>query len=211
MPPLGATQFATTEAGGLTRDPATIFSHRMPGAMDLELLRDALDMQVEVERIDNTLEVMVSLYNDNTGHKIPTDSPLRHMLLIVEAEDAQETPLELLNGSTLPVWSGQGNPDEGYYAGQPGKGYALILQELWTEITPSGAYWNPTRVIEDSRLGPFEKDVSTYVFNTHSEGEIQVSVKLLLRRAFIDLMDQKGWADPDILMAEQEIRLQAGE
>lgn len=202
MPQLGATQFATDDAGGLTRDPITIFSHRMLGALDQDFLSNALEMRVETEHGDGYLQLAVSLFNDNTGHKIPTDSPLRHMLLVVEALDEDGNLLTLENGPTLPPWAGEGTPDKGHYAGLPGKGYALILQELWTEISPSGAYWNPTRVVEDTRLEPFEEDFSIYRFSVPEGGAMQVHVKLLLRRAFIEMMDQKGWTDPDIIMAE---------
>jgi hypothetical protein len=207
MPPSGATQFATSEAGGLTRDPNLIFSHRMPGALDEELLQNALDMHANATAEGEMLRVTVSLYNDNTGHKIPTDSPLRQMLLIVNAQDSEGDPLELLEGPILPIWAGEGAPEQGYYAGLPGKGYALILQEIWTEITPSGAYWNPSRIIEDSRLEPFEEDFSSFLFNLPDEGESQIHIKLVLRRAFIKLMDQKGWTDPDILMAQETLTL----
>jgi hypothetical protein len=191
MPPLGATQFATDEAGGLRRDPSRIFSHRMPGAQDQDLLQDALDLQVHTAFENGMLRVTVSLYNDNTGHKIPTDSPLRQMLLIIEVLDQAGAPITLLDGPTLPEWAGIGEPAEGYYAARPGKAYALI--------------WNPTRVIEDSRLEPFEEDFSSYLFQV-TEGEpVQIHVRVLFRRAFIELMDQKGWSDPDILMAEETL------
>jgi hypothetical protein len=207
MPPLGATQFATTEGGGLQRDPDSIFSHRMPGALDQALLLDALEMHVDADREGESLQITVNLINDNTGHKIPTDSPLRQMLLLIEAYDASGNSLPLVEGPTLPTWAGEGNPELGYYAGLPGMSYALILEELWTEISPSGSYWNPTRVIEDTRLGPFDKSESTFNFNAPEEGEIEIVVKVLLRRAFIDLMDQKGWTDPDMIMAEQVLVL----
>jgi mono/diheme cytochrome c family protein len=207
MPPLGGTQFATDEAGGLTRDPETIFSHRMPGALDQDFLEDALEMRVFSDVDAGNLSVTVSLYNDNTGHKIPTDSPLRHMLLIVEAFDLQEVPLEFVEGPTLPLWAGEGSTEEGYYAALPGKAYALVLEELWTEISPSGAYWNPTRVVTDTRLNPFEEDVTRYTYELPDNKVAEVHVRLLLRRAFIDLMDQKGWTDPDILMGERVIAI----
>ncbi|MGD8621861.1 MAG: hypothetical protein PVH60_07915 [Anaerolineales bacterium] len=207
MPPTGATQFATTEAGGLVRDPDQIFSHRMPGALDRELLEDALDMQVIAAREGDILRVTVTLYNDNTGHKIPTDSPLRHMLLVVEASNDAGEPLTQIEGPVLPSWAGEGSPARGYYAGQPGKGYALILQEIWTEISPSGAYWNPTRVVEDTRLQPFQEDFSQYEFQISYAGDVQVRVRLLLRRAFIEMMDQKGWSDSDILMTEEVLAI----
>jgi hypothetical protein len=205
MPHVGATQFAKTDAGGLVRDPDQIFSHRMPGALDRELLENALDMQVDVTREGDILRVNVMLYNDNTGHKIPTDSPLRHMLLLVEVKDDQGNVLTQIEGLKLLPWAGEGSPEEGYYSGQPGKGFALILQEIWTEISPSGAYWNPTRVVEDTRLQPFQEDFSSYTFRHVTDGEVQVHVRLLLRRAFIELMDQKGWTDPDIMMAEERL------
>jgi hypothetical protein len=203
MPPLGNTQFATTRGGGLQRDPNSIFSHLMPGALDQDLLEDALEMHVDVERDGANLQVTVNLINDNTGHKIPTDSPLRHLLLIVEAKDVDGNSLLLMEGPTLPTWAGEGNPSQGYYAGLPGMAFAIILEELWTEISPSGAYWNPTQVLEDTRLEPFVNVESIYQFRYSEEDELKIVVRVLLRRAFIDLMDQKGWTDPDILMAEQ--------
>ena len=45
----------------------------------------------------------------------------------------------------LPPWAGS-------YRGVPGKVYAKVLEELWTEISPSGAYWNQTRILSDNRL-----------------------------------------------------------
>lgn len=207
MPPSGATQFATDEAGGLTRDPSTIFSHQMPGALEEELLQDALEMSVLAERDGEDLLVTVGLYNDNTGHKIPTDNPLRHMLLVVEVHDIQGKPVDLVEGPTLPDWAGEGETEQGRYAGLPGKAYALILEELWTEISPSGAYWNPTRVVADTRLDPYEEDFSRYRFRMPADGGAEVRVRLYLRRAYIEMMDQKGWTDPDMLMAEQVLKI----
>jgi len=37
----------------------------------------------------------------------------------------------------------------------PDTAYARILQALWTEISPSGATWNPTRVLSDNRIAAF--------------------------------------------------------
>ncbi len=46
MPRLGGNYIALPEKGGLARDPATIFSHRMPGASDVNLLQNAVSMTV---------------------------------------------------------------------------------------------------------------------------------------------------------------------
>ncbi|MBI9045187.1 MAG: carboxypeptidase regulatory-like domain-containing protein [Anaerolineaceae bacterium] len=207
MPTLGVTHFALIEQGGVTRDPDTIFSHRMPGAADEELLQNALSMQVAADRGDDTIMISVSLTNDQTGHHIPTDSPLRNMILLVEAKDSAGEMLELSQGPLVPDWGGEGNPVDGYYAGLPGKGYAKILMEMWTEVSPTGAYWNPTQIISDNRLAAFETDESTYIFDTPSDEEITIKVTLLFRRAFIELMDQKQWDTPDIIMEEEILLL----
>lgn len=200
MPPSGAEYFALPEQGGVQREPHTIFSHRMPGAADEELLQNAVSLQVSARRDGETIIVDVTLTNDQTGHHVPTDSPLRQMILLVQAQEPDGEPLELLDGPLVPDWGGVGDAAEGYYAGLPGKGYAKILMEMWTEVTPTAAYWNPTQVVSDNRLGAYETDKSAYVFAAPAKGEISIGVTLLFRRAFIELMDQKGWDTPDIVM-----------
>ena len=189
------------EAGGVTRDPMTIHAHTFPGAASEELLQNALTMEVEAQREADAVVVEVTITNDRTGHHVPTDSPLRHLILLVQAAEASGRDLLLTDGPALPDWCGIGDPTDGYYAGLPGKAYARVLQELWTEIAPTGAYWNPTRELSDTRLAVFAADTTRYRFAApESSGPIAVEVTLLFRRAFIDLMDQKGWDVPDIIM-----------
>jgi hypothetical protein len=208
MPPLGGQQFATTEAGGLERDPDTIFSHRMPGAADENLLQNALTMNVDAHRKGNRVFVEVELINDRTGHHIPTDSPLRHLILLVKVTDENGQNLDQLEGPTIPAWCGIGDHEDAYYGGAPGTAYAKILQELWTEVSPTGSYWNPTRILSDNRIPAMGSDKTTYTFKTREPLKTaKVSVTLLYRRAFIEIMDQKGWAVPDIVMEKEIIEL----
>lgn len=79
--------------------------------------------------------------------------------------------------------------------------------ELWTEIAPTGAYWNPTRIVSDNRIPAMGSDTSTFVFAAPAEGPAIIEVRLLFRRAFIELMDQKGWDVPDIVMEQETLRL----
>jgi len=81
------------------------------------------------------------------------------MILLVEAKDTLGNSLDLVEGETIPQWGGVGDwrqevASKGYYAGLPGKAFAKILVEMWTEITPTGAYWNPTRLVSDNRRRP---------------------------------------------------------
>jgi len=210
MPVAGYDYFVFPEKGGLHRDPNRIFSHLMPGAMDEELLQNAVTMTATARLEGDAVIVGVSITNDKTGHHVPTDSPLRHLILLVQATGADGKLLPQLDGPTVPEWGGLGDPSEGYYAGLPGKGFAKILEELWTEVSPSGAYWNPTRILSDNRIAAFATDTSVYTF-APTEGEVTVEVALLFRRAFKELMDQKGWDVADILMEQEVITLSASQ
>jgi hypothetical protein len=202
MPHLGTDHFALPDQGGAARDPQTIFSHRMPGASDQTLLQNAVALEASVRREGQQILVDVTLTNDRTGHHVPNDSPLRQMLLLVQAQGSDGAALELIDGPVLPEWSGVGDPQEGYYAGLPGVGYAKILMEIWTGLSPTGAYWNPTSIVSDNRLPASGSDSSRYTFAAPADGTATVKVTLLFRRAFITLAEQKGWDVPDILMAQ---------
>ena len=194
--------------GGVERDPLTIHAHTFPGAASLELLKNAVTMKASASRAADKITVDVSITNDKTGHHVPTDSPLRQMILLVEVFDEGGKALAQVAGETLPTWCGVGDPQQGYYAGLPGKTYAKLLMESWTEVFPTGAYWNPTRLVSDNRLAAYATDNSSYSFTSPASGVASVKVRLLFRRAFIDLMVQKGWDVPDILMAEENLLVQ---
>jgi hypothetical protein len=205
MPPAGYDTFVYPEKGGVRRDPARIRSHTMPGAASEELLRAALTMTATADASGDRLRVVVTLVNDRTGHHVPTDSPLRHLILLVRANDGRGRPLRQVEGPTVPAWGGQGDPAEGYFAGLPGKAFAKVLEELGTGVAPTGAYWNPTRVLSDTRLAAFATDRSTYLFDLEPGGAATVEVRLLFRRAFKELADLKKWPPADIEMAAERL------
>jgi mono/diheme cytochrome c family protein len=197
--------------GGVERDPMTIHAHTSPGAMSIELLQNALTMGTAARWEGGRVVVDVSITNDKTGHHVPTDSPLRQLILLVSATDGTGASLPQIAGATVPEWGGVGDPERGYYSGLPGKGFAKILEELWTEVSPTAAYWNMTRILSDNRIAAFETDTSTYSFASPADGEVAVEVRLVFRRAFKTLMEQKGWNTPDILMAHDTFTLGAAQ
>lgn len=206
--PSGLTDhFALADAGGRIRDPETISSHRMRGASDEELLRNAVSMTVDARKEGEELLIRVEVINDNTGHHVPTGSPLRHLILLVQAFDSRRDRLRQLGGPTIPEWGGVGDPAQGHYAGLAGTVYAKVLQEVWTESYPSGAYWNPTRLLSDDRIPALESDRTTYRFSAPKNGDATIEIELIFRRAFIELIEQKGWDAPDIVMARQALAL----
>jgi hypothetical protein len=59
-------------------------------------------------------------------------------------------------------------------------------------------------VVEDTRLPAYATDVSDYAFAAPST-PAKVTVRLVYRRAYQQLMAWKGWRDPDLIMAEQRL------
>lgn len=190
------------------RDPDTIFSHLMPGASDQRLLRDTAALTVSAQRNANQLDVIVQVTNTGAGHHIPTDNPLRNMILVVNVTDAQGQSLDLLSGPTIPDWGGVGNPDEGYYAGQPGVLYAKVLEDFYTGEVPAFAYWRQTTLHSDNRIPALATDETQYTFAIPDDSETTIiNARLYLRRAFIALMDAKAWDTDDILMEQVQVTL----
>jgi len=164
----------------------------------------------------NSLDVIVNVKNIKAGHKFPTDSPLRHLILAVSAKDQLGTSLMQVGGERIPNWVGVGNAymesiGINNYVGLPGKVFANLLVEEDNNISPTAAYWNETKQAfvspengtnSDNRLLPGISDESTYSFSIPDAGEINVTVTLIYRFAFSDLMVQKEWFDrPDIIVA----------
>ncbi|NOZ26732.1 MAG: hypothetical protein GXP39_01585 [Chloroflexi bacterium] len=201
MPTVDYDSFVLPEKGGLRRGPDRIHNHRMPGAQDQELLQNSVTMTATAQLEGDTIAVEVQITNDKTGHHVPTGAPMRNMLLVLEATDAKGNPLLPLGGPTLPDWAGD-------YAGQPGRGFAKILEDLWTGESPTAAYWRPIRVVSDTRIPAMATDVSRYIFASPGVGQATIRVRLIYRRAFPQLMEWKGWDDPDILMEEETIVLE---
>lgn len=210
MPRRGATRFVRPDKGGLERRPDTIFSHQMPGAADPALLRSAVKLDVRARRRETRIEVDVNLTNVNAGHAVPTGHPARNMLLVVDAVDAQGRSLTFAGPQVIPEWGGAGSaPDD--YAGRPGKGYAKILEDRWTRVVPTVAYWRPTSIRADTRLAAQATDVTHYSFLLPQvAGDVTINTKVVFRRVFKSLGDVKRWNSPDIEMASMQVLVRRG-
>jgi len=198
MPVLDTNMSVFPEKGGIARDYAAFHSHTMPGAADAQLLKAAVSMATTARHDGDQLKVQVALTNDKTGHHIPTDTPLREMILVVDALDTAGRPLTLSEGPVLPAWLG----DE---AGQAGKVFAKVLRDKLSGEMPTAAYWRPVEIVQDTRLAALATDITRYTFALPAGSAAQVRVRLVFRRANQDLMRIKGWTDPDIVMQEAVI------
>ena len=209
MPHRGATLPARADKGGIVRDPKAVFSHLMPGAKDQSLLESVAGLAIDAHQSGALIHVTVTVSNDKAGHHIPTDHPSRNMLLIVSATDSGNQNLLSLDGPVVPSWGGAGSAPEDY-GGKPGRGFAKILEQLWTEVAPTAAYWSPTVLREDTRIPALSKDVSEYDFLAPATGgAVRVAAKLVFRRAFRQLSSWKQWNDPDILMKQSAVSVAA--
>lgn len=193
MPTLESKHFVFPEKGGQERDYYAVRNHRMPGTNDEQLLQNAVTMTGTVQMAGGKVQVGVSITNDQTGHSVPTDSPLRHLLLIVEAKDSNGRPLRLQGGETLPDWAGN-------YAGQPGRYFAKVLRDKSSGETPTAAYWREIELVEDTRIAALATDRSEYTFAVPAGQAATVEVRLIYRRAYQQLIDWKDWPDTDIVM-----------
>jgi hypothetical protein len=189
------------EKGGLERDYYPFHDHKMTGITDDNLMKNAVTMKTGASQIGNTLQVQVSITNDKTGHDVPTDAPIRSVMLVVEALDANGKRLVLSQGPILPSWTGN-------YTGQPGKTFAKVLKDEWTGEVPTSAYWRPVTIVEDTRLTPFKTDSSNFSFTLPAGSPASIKISLVYRRAYQLLEQQKGWNDADILMAESTIKVE---
>jgi hypothetical protein len=183
------------------------------------LIRNAASLKVKLTYEpdqDNSLNVRVEVENKKAGHKFPTDSPLRHLILVVTATDQFGFPLAQVSGEQLPDWAGMGSQNgvEGH-AGRPGIIFANLLVEETTNKSPTASYWNQIKYAfttedgknSDTRLVPGEPQVNNFSFAVPDFGEMHITVELIYRYAFFDLMDQKDWMRPDVVVAVADCRM----
>jgi hypothetical protein len=199
MPVSDANWFVFPEREGHTRDYVDLHNHTMPGTTE-DMLQNAVTLEATAERTGDEIQVEVNITNDKTGHNVPTDAPIRSMILVVEVRDIDGNVLEMSAGSVNPDFSGD-------YGGLPGKTFALVLRDEWTGTYPTAAFWREVSVVEDTRLAPMATDTTNYTFAATDSEYVRVHVQLLFRRAFYDLARQKGWSDPDIVMEATMIEL----
>jgi len=167
-------------------------------------IKGAARIELTARIEDGRINVAVSVQSVGVGHKFPTDSPLRHLILLVEAKDRNNVSLAQVDGQVIPLWGGVGTTPEDY-AGRPGEIYANILKDKDTSQMPTIAYWNPTIPAwggSDTRLIPGIPAKSEYSFAAPSNGRTTITAKLIYRYAFIDIIRQKSWPINDILVTE---------
>jgi hypothetical protein len=144
----------------------------------------------------------VTVVNTGAGHKFPTDSPLRHLILLVEVRDTNNNPLTQVGGPMIP------RVGDSEFVGLPGQVYANLLKDKDTNVIPTIAYWNPVDPAwqnADTRLAPGVPVRSEYTFAAPSNGSFVITARLIYRNAFSDIANKKKWPIMDIEAAKVSV------
>ncbi len=73
-------------------------------------MTEALSLQAEAHNLGQEIQVAVAVTNDNTGHKIPTDSPLRNLILFVGPGRRRKRPTAGTGNRATPAGLGRPKP-----------------------------------------------------------------------------------------------------
>lgn len=205
MEPYGDT---TIIDGGVERDSSQVHNHHFYGKTEADLT-NAVTLTLDAEREGGQVTATVNIENTDTGHSVPTGFHTRNLILLVEATDSTGAALTSVTGSTeyVPDWGGIGDPQDGDYAGLPGRGFAKVLGD--GSGNAPVFYTEATHVVSDNRIVAEATDVSVYTFEDPgtSAGAIDVSARLIYRRSWKADMDVKQWDIPDVVMEQGAVVL----
>ncbi|MBN2208871.1 MAG: carboxypeptidase regulatory-like domain-containing protein [Candidatus Coatesbacteria bacterium] len=196
------TNYAPPPGHGLLRDTDDIPSHLTMGADNVGLHYVSATLSITASReSDDRLVATVEVFNAFAGHHLPTDRDIRNITLLVTAFDSEGSELESIGGEVVPIYGGTGGGPRDF-AGRPGKMFAKILVDMrGNHPAPS---WRQTTVLSDTRIPALTSDFSTYEFRLPAgANSATVEARLIYRRAFKDLADQKGFLLDDILMTSE--------
>jgi hypothetical protein len=196
MAPTGRmTNFAPGH-GGIERDPKTLANHRFFAGSPEEMLRGAVSLSAVARRDGGAVRVEIEVRADGAGHRLPTGFIDRHLLLVVDASGADGRPPPLKDGPVLSSVAGKA------LAGRPGKLYAKLLKDF--DGRSPAPFWQADPDAVDTRLTPGEPDRIAWMF---AEGAARLRVRLLYRRFWQQVADEKGWPENETVVAEREVSI----
>lgn len=204
MKPDGATRNIAPGHGGIDRDPNTLATHHFPGSMNEPFLRSSVELTLTATNTGGPIHATVNVRPVNVGHRLPTGSPDRHLLLIVQATNERGTRLPLRSGPTISSAGGVGPRESGNYAGAAGKLYGKLL--AGPGDTVPAPFWLATSLREDTRLLPDRPDHTEFTFAPDGPASsVEIQATLIYRRFYKTVLDEKSWPDRDLILAEKAV------
>jgi hypothetical protein len=164
-------------------------------------LADAILLDASALDGAGLLQVTAEVTNQGAGHAFPSGVSIRNALLVIEAS-LDGTPLNQVSGPVVPFWADDdvAGQQPGDYADYPGKGFAKILEGRINGAGPTVRpvlFIDAEAVFSDTLIPSGATDVTTVEFQLPPEAEpgdlVDVTVRLLYRRAFRALAVTKGW------------------
>lgn len=175
----------------LLRAPSTVHGHDIQGTTPT-FLENAVTLTLNASQVGDELAIDAEILNDQTGHSVPSGVTLRNMILKISATDAQGTVLSQNSGDTIHPMGGVGDPEQGFFAGLPGKLFAKINQDATG--TEGVIFTEATAIVLDNRIAPLATDTTQIRFDlTGSVSPITVDARLIYRRAPREVVADKGW------------------
>lgn len=174
------------------RLPGQLNHHDIRGTSPA-FLENAATLLMTVNATPTGVEVDVTVDNDQTGHDLPTGINLRNMILLVEATRvANGQQLTHIGSQVIDPSGGVGDPAQGYYGGLAGKLYGRFLEDAGGQ----GPIPFTDAVAErfNTRIPANAQDNTSYTFELPAaDGDVEVRARLIYRRAWRALVDEKGW------------------
>lgn len=147
----------------------------------------AVRLGVEARFDGSDLVVATTVENVGGGHRLPTGSGDKHLLLVVRAagDDAGGSALRLLEGPRLPAHALP-------WAEEAGREFAQVLADA--DGTTHVPFWRAVRVVEDTRLEPGKPAASSHRFEAAGFRRVCVTVEVWHRLRYA-VTDVAGEAD----------------
>lgn len=191
------------EFGGPDRESAERHAHTFIGSTP-ETLTANIALTTTVEEVaGGNVRVASAVDNFGAGHDFPTGISLRNAILWITASlDGQ--PLAQVAGPTIPFWGSDDVPGDqpGDLAGQPGKGFAKVLEG---RINGQGPVVRPVLFIDAESVYSLTTIPSGTVDTTEVEfavppgtapgSTVEVTAVLLYRRAWRAVAVTKSWTE----------------
>lgn len=191
MDPLDNFSACTVFDANEPRPPGQVRSHTFEGT-SARFLENSVSLSLSTREEAGQLRVDVSITNDQTGHHVPTGVTIRNMILLVEAF-GDDVPLEHTGSQTIHALGGVGDPAQGYYAGLPGKLYAVANEDAMGN-SPT-FFTDAAGVAFDTRIPALGVDETEYSFRIPDGAQrLRVRARVIYRRSWRALVDAKGWS-----------------
>jgi hypothetical protein len=199
MPEAGAGALSVI---GIPRPSSQRHTHQFVGATG-PTLSDAIVLRSSVSDAAGVLRVRVEGENQGAGHAFPTGISIRNALLVISAT-LDGIPLVQASGPVVPFYGSDDVPgiQPGDYAGQPGKGFAKVLEGRINGVGPVQMpvlFIDAEGVFADTAIPSGAIDLTEVELALPVgvvEGDtVEVEARLLYRRAYRALAVTKGWTE----------------